>query len=109
MLILLKIALTTTYGLSGDIGNVYLENGTVIPIVIADAKDPSDPNWSVLGHKYDNQLNVLEFEVVNSVYKQTEYARQYDPNPKSNNRYHLPWDHNSNVVSIEINGSVIER
>lgn len=61
------IACTTTFGQVGDMVDFYLDDGTVIPAIIADAKNPNDPGCNEWGHS--NGQNVLEFEVENAHYR----------------------------------------
>ncbi len=93
------VATTTVFGKSGDKINIKLKDGSTIKAIIADAKSASDPNWSTFGHKSGNQLNVLEWEVKN------EYHVKYG-NPTTD-KYGLPWDSSSPVVSIENVGTIL--
>ena len=60
------IACTTTYGDVGDKVDFYLSDGTKIPCIIADIKNPSDPGCNEWGHS--NGQNVIEFEVSRDYY-----------------------------------------
>ena len=62
------IACTTTYGNVGDKVDFYLEDGTKIPCIIADIKNPYDPGCNEWGH--NNGQNVIEFEVARAYYNQ---------------------------------------
>lgn len=62
------IACTTTYGKVGDKVDFYLSDGTKIPCIIADIKNPNDPGCNKWGH--NNGQNVIEFEVARSYYNQ---------------------------------------
>ncbi len=62
------IACTSTYGKCGDKVDFYLEDGTVIHCIVADAKSPTDAGCNKWGHS--NGQNVLEFEVNRSRYSQ---------------------------------------
>ena len=62
------IACTTTYGQVGDKVDFYLSDGTKIPCIIADIKNPNDPGCNEWGH--NNGQNVIEFEVARAYYNQ---------------------------------------
>ncbi len=55
------IACTTTFGNVGDKVDFFLDDGTKIPTIIADIKNPSDQGYNKWGH--NNGQNVIEFEV----------------------------------------------
>lgn len=55
------IACTETFGQVGDKVDFFLEDGTLIPTIIADIKSSGDEGYNKWGHS-DGQ-NVLEFEV----------------------------------------------
>lgn len=96
------VATTSTFGETGDLINATLENGEVIPMLIADIKDPSDPNWTTYGHlsgTNNNYLSVLEFEV--DPYK----VLSSGINPSS---WGQNWDTSQKVVSVTINHSAIK-
>lgn len=77
------IACTETFGDVGDSVDFYLENGTKIPALIFDTKNPNDPGCNKWGH--DNGTNVIEFEVSINAYR-----NQYGTNP-GNNGWHMEW------------------
>ena len=57
--------------LNGNVGDkvdFYLEDGTKIPCIIADIKNPNDPGCNEWGH--NNGQNVIEFEVARAYYNQ---------------------------------------
>jgi len=62
------IACTTTFGDVGDKVDFFLDDGTKIPTIIADIKNPSDAGYNEWGH--NNGQNILEFEVSRSMFKQ---------------------------------------
>ena len=62
------IACTTTFGKVGDKVDFFLEDGTKIPCIIADIKNPNDPGCNEWGH--ENGQTIVEFEVSRAYYKQ---------------------------------------
>lgn len=70
------IACTSTFGNVGDKVDFFLEDGTKIPCIIADIKNPNDAGFNQWGH--NNGQNVIEFEVSRA------YFRQYG-NPGNSN------------------------
>lgn len=61
------IACTPKFGRVGDIVNFRLSDGRVLPCIIADEKNTSDPGCNEWGH--DNGRSIIEFEVKSSWYK----------------------------------------
>lgn len=56
------VAVTPEYGKIGDKIDAYLDDGTKIPAIIVDIKNPADENYEAVGHELsDGTLNVLEF------------------------------------------------
>lgn len=56
------VAVTPEYGKIGDKIDAYLDDGTKIPAIIVDIKNPADDNYEAVGHELsDGTLNVLEF------------------------------------------------
>ena len=78
------IACTETFGKTGDSVDFYLENGTKIPALIFDTKNPNDPGCNKWGH--DNGANVIEFEVSTNAFR-----NQYGGNNPGNNGWHMEW------------------
>ncbi len=60
------IACTSTFGKVGDKIDFFLEDGTRIPTIMFDTKNPSDPHYNEWGH-WDGG-NVIEFEILTSYY-----------------------------------------
>ena len=87
------VACTTTYGNVGDYFEAELSNGEIIPCVIGDIKNPSDPGCNKWGHQ--NGKSVLEFVVD----KDTWYGTS-----KHVLQYHPEWK-NTTVVKITKTGS----
>lgn len=59
------VAMTTTFGYPGSYVDVILEDGTVIPCIIADAKSPRDANCNAYGHEKGRRgTSIVEFETV---------------------------------------------
>ena len=82
------VAVTSTFGAVGDKVDFYLEDGTRIPCIIADAKAETVEAWdsnpaNKWGHN-DGQ-NILEFEVSYVAFYQT-----YGSNPGTNG-WHMEW------------------
>ena len=90
------IACTTTFGQVGDMVDFYLDDGTLIPCIIADAKNPNDPGCNEYGHS--NGQNVIEFEVEDAHY-------QAYGNPGSS-RWMPEWA-GKRVASATNNGSIL--
>lgn len=78
------IACTETFGNVGESVDFYLENGTKIPALIFDTKNPNDPGCNKWGH--DNGTNVIEFEVSSNAFR-----NQYGGNNPGNNGWHMEW------------------
>lgn len=76
------IACTETFGDVGDSIDFYLEDGTKIPAMIFDTKNPDDSDCNKWGH--GNGANVLEFEV------SMEAFSRYGTNPGYNG-WHMEW------------------
>ena len=74
------IACTETFGKVGDKIDFYLDDGTVIPSIIADIKSSGDAGYNKWGH--NNGQNVLEFEVSHLAFYST-----YKSNPGTNGWY----------------------
>ena len=55
------IATTTTFGDVGDEIDFYLEDGTILPCIIGDIKNQSDPGCTIWGH--EGGSNMIEFVV----------------------------------------------
>lgn len=64
------IACAETFGTTGDYVDVYFDNGTVFPCIIADMKSTKDPNYTEWGHKTGNAISVIEGEVSMAAFKQ---------------------------------------
>ncbi len=60
------IACTSTFGKVGDKIDFFLEDGTRIPAIMFDTKNPHDANYNQWGHSDGG--NVIEFEVLSSYY-----------------------------------------
>ncbi len=60
------IACTYTFGQVGDAVDFYLENGTVVKIIIGDIKSQNDATCNKWGHDYGDQ--VMEFMVDKSIW-----------------------------------------
>ena len=59
------VAMTVSFGTVGDYVDVVLEDGTVIPCILADAKSPNDSNCTPYGHiKGNGGVSSLEFESI---------------------------------------------
>ena len=61
------VAMTPTFGDVGDKVDVKLEDGAIIPCVIADVKEPSDELYTEYGHKLklpsgNMGVDVIEWE-----------------------------------------------
>ena len=87
------IAVVNTLGSPGDMLDVYLSDGTVLPCIVADAKSLNDSNITTYGHITGNSVSVIEFEV------KSEYYKKYG-NPGTNG-WKTSWK--QNVVKV-ING-----
>ena len=74
------IACTETFGKVGDKIDFYLDDGTVIPSIIADIKSSGDAGYNKWGH--NNGQNVLEFEV-----SHLAFYSIYKSNPGTNGWY----------------------
>ena len=62
------VAMTVTFGQVGDYVDVILEDGTVIPCILADAKSPNDANCNAYGHeKGSHGTSMVEFESIENV------------------------------------------
>lgn len=62
------VAMTTTFGNVGDYVDVVLEDGTVIPCIIADAKSFNDHNCNAYGHEKGRRgTSLVEFESIEPV------------------------------------------
>lgn len=61
------IACTPKFGRVGDIVEFRLSDGRVLPCIIADEKNTSDPGCNEWGH--DNGRSIIEFEVQSSWYR----------------------------------------
>ena len=107
------VATTSRFGKAGDIINANLENGDVIPMIIADIKAYKDTgatnasacNTSLtdpgcFGHLSGGKLSVLEFEVDPEKYNSSGH------NPAS---WGQEWDTKSKVKSITRYGSILEN
>lgn len=99
------VAVTLTFGFPGDKINVELENGTTVPCVIADVKNPNDSNYTAYGHKIETPtksgVNILEFEVNKDSYIALGNI--------TTNNWHLEWDNTSPVVEIKNLGSIFSE
>lgn len=91
------IACTETFGVVGDSIDFYLEDGTKIPGIIFDSKDPNDPDCNKWGH--GDGANVLEFEVSSEVF------RSYGDNP-GNNGWHMEWAGKRVASATNLGGGV---
>ncbi|MBR3199271.1 MAG: hypothetical protein IKG27_04580 [Bacilli bacterium] len=60
------IACTSTFGKVGDKIDFFLEDGTRIPAIMFDTKNPHDAHYNEWGHSDGG--NVIEFEVLSSYY-----------------------------------------
>ena len=78
------IACTETFGTVGDKVDFFLEDGTKIPAIIADMKNPNDAGYNKWGHS--NGQNVLEFEVSHLAFYST-----YKSNPGTNGWFEEEW------------------
>lgn len=78
------IACTETFGTVGDKVDFFLEDGTKIPAIIADMKNPNDAGYNKWGH--NNGQNVLEFEVSHLAFYST-----YKSNPGTNGWFEEEW------------------
>ena len=78
------IACTSTFGDVGDKVDFFLDDGTKIPAIIADVKNPNDDGYNEWGH--NNGQNVLEFEVSHIAY----YNTYHQSNP-GHNGWHMEW------------------
>ncbi len=72
------VAVSEYLGKVGQKIDVYLNDGTVLPCMVADAKSKNDSNYSKYGHLYGNNISVIEWEVKSASYK--KYG-----NPGTNN------------------------
>ena len=70
------IACTEKFGKVGDKVDFFLEDGTKIPCIIADIKNPNDPGYNEWGHK--NGQQIVEFEA------SRETFMKYGDNPGNN-------------------------
>ncbi len=94
------VAVAPTFGKAGDAIDIQLENGQKIPAIIGDLKSTGDSNYTRYGHgRGDGSVNVLEWEVQRSVYKE-------HGNPTTS-KWGLEWDSSSRVTRIENEGSII--
>ena len=91
------IACTTTFGTVGDKVDFVLENGTVIPCIVADTKNMSDSGCNKWGH--NNGKNIIEFEV------SKDYFYQAGCNPGSGSWH--PELGGSRVSSASNKGSIL--
>lgn len=64
------VAVVDTFGTVGDCIDIYMEDGYVLPAIIADAKSRGDSNITDYGHKTGNAISVIEMEVESASYKQ---------------------------------------
>ena len=78
------IACTETFGRVGDKVDFFLDDGTKIPCIIADIKNPGDAGYNQWGH--NNGQNVLEFEVSHVAF----YNTYHQSNPGTNG-WHMEW------------------
>ncbi len=88
------IACSAKFGQCGDLVTFYLDDGTPIPCIIADAKNSSDPGFNEWGHS--NGHNVIEFEVDKA------YAERNGGNPGSKNWF--PELSGHRVASADLEG-----
>lgn len=59
------VAMTETFGVSGDYVDIVLDDGTVIPCILGDTKSADDSNCNAYGHdKGGKGTSVVEFETV---------------------------------------------
>ena len=94
------IAVSPTYGKSGDNLTVHIKNGEEIPCVIADTKSSRDSNYTKYGHaKAGGSINILEFEVDTNKYNSSG-------NPTTD-KWNLEWDSSSGVNKIDNYGTII--
>ncbi len=62
------VAMTVTFGRVGDYVDVILEDGTVIPCILADVKSPNDANCNAYGHEKGRRgTSMVEFESIENV------------------------------------------
>lgn len=64
------VACARKFGAVGDKVTFRMSDGTELPCIIADQKSEGDANYSEYGHMYAGKVNVIEFEVAYSFYKQ---------------------------------------
>jgi hypothetical protein len=88
------IACSAKFGQCGDLVTFYLDDGTPIPCIIADAKNSSDPGFNEWGHS--NGHNVIEFEVDKA------YAERNGGNPGSKSWF--PELNGPRVASADLEG-----
>ena len=93
------IATAKVFGKVGDSVSVHLKNGQTVPCIIADAKSTHDSTYTQYGHRLGSGINILEFEVQRSKYKQSG-------NPKTST-WGLEWDSSSGVKTVDNHGSIV--
>lgn len=47
------------YKVVGSVCDVYLKDGSIIPVIVADVKSDGDPDWTIYGHR--KGANIVEF------------------------------------------------
>ena len=83
-------------GETGDVVNAKLENGTVVPLLIADTKaSDATHDW---GHDYGGVINVIELMV--------RYDEYHNINVNVNNNWGVEWDTTSPVVEFSNAGAI---
>lgn len=92
------VAVTPEYGKIGDKIDAYLEDGTKIPSIIVDIKNPADDTYEPVGHELaDGTLNVLEF------YTNWEGRHSNPGEPGSGNRMEWSGKGVSKIVNLNDN------
>ena len=92
------VAVKETLASAGDVFNMTLADGTVVPLLIADEKgsDAKDD----YGHVYSDGIAVIEPEVETSTYKSLGNVRT--------SSWGIEWDSSSPIVSFSNNGNILD-
>ena len=93
------VATASTLGNVGDSVNFELEDGYILPVIIADQKSSGDSNYTKYGHLSGNALSVIEFEVDTNTFR-----AKGNPNTST---WGLEWDSSKKVKKAAINGSIL--
>lgn len=90
------VACTDTYGKVGDQVDFFLDDGTKIPCIMADSKNPNDEGCTEWGH--ENGHNVLEFEITVDAWEKGNRTPGIDNHTDWNGKRVASWTNNGAAV-----------